>query len=228
MTPSFNFDDSKQTVEGRLTGLLNQDSPYLQQARDQGAVYASSRGLLNSSAGAKASQQAAIQAALPIAQQDAGAYNSFAQMSYGDTLQQGTMRLGNDLQKELNQQNQGFTQDNMRLDQSWRSGEAAQEREFQSGQADLDRQQQLTVQSNEIRSRLEELGMRFDNDVKLTDIQQQYNILNHGMNGISAILADPNMSNATKQQAIANQNSAINSQLQFVSRITGQNFPTYG
>ncbi|MET3998821.1 hypothetical protein [Marinobacterium sp. MBR-109] len=403
-TPAFNIDKQTQTVQGQMTGLLSSDNPYIKQAREQGQSYASSRGLLNSSMGAKAAQSAAIEAALPIAQADASTYNAFANMAYGDQLQRGLnqqiqgftqdnmrltdtieqnqmrlqnalgrgdMELANQLQSRLNQQMQGFEQDNMRLsdslqqgqmtlqdtiqrgqmglanqlqsqldaqqqgytqanmtlgdelqrkqmelqnalgqgdmvlanqlqreidaqqqlyqqenmqlsnqysqsdmrlqqqlnelqsqsdyarqlgqmdkaaeldrqmaslqqqyaqdnmqmDQQWRSGEAATERAFQSDQSALDRQQQMEMQSRELEAKLQELGMNFDNSLKLTDAQQQYNILNQGLQGISAILADPNMDNAAKQQAIANQNAAINSQLQFVAKITGQDTPTYG
>lgn len=58
-------------VSEQLTGLLSQSSPYMQAARTSGEQYANTRGLLNSSLGAEASQQAAIKAALPVAQQDA-------------------------------------------------------------------------------------------------------------------------------------------------------------
>ena len=59
-------------VAGRLQGLLASDSPYLAQARKSGERYANRRGLLNSSIAGQASEQEAIQAALPIAQADAG------------------------------------------------------------------------------------------------------------------------------------------------------------
>ena len=62
------------TVAGQLPGILSSGSPYMQAAELKGKQYASSRGLLNSSMGAEAAQKAAIEAALPIAQQDAQTY----------------------------------------------------------------------------------------------------------------------------------------------------------
>lgn len=59
-----------------LQGLLAGNSPYITQARTQATQMANSRGLLNSSIAAGNAQAAAIQAALPIASQD-------AQASYG-------------------------------------------------------------------------------------------------------------------------------------------------
>lgn len=63
-------------VENRLTGLLQQDNPYMQAARTSGLQTAQSRGLLNSSMAGEASQAAAIKAAMPIASQDASAFTS--------------------------------------------------------------------------------------------------------------------------------------------------------
>lgn len=60
-------------VEKRLQGLLDTDNPYIQQARTQAMEQANSRGLLNSSIAAGNAQRAAIEAAMPIAQQDAEA-----------------------------------------------------------------------------------------------------------------------------------------------------------
>lgn len=54
-----------------LNQLLNSDSLHMQQAKQQGLNTAASRGLINSSIAAGASQQAAINAAAPMAQQDA-------------------------------------------------------------------------------------------------------------------------------------------------------------
>lgn len=58
----------------QLEQLLSGDSAYMQDARRRGLEFAGSRGALNSSVAAGASQRAAIQAGAPIAQADAQAY----------------------------------------------------------------------------------------------------------------------------------------------------------
>lgn len=63
-----------ELVENRLSGLLNQSNPYIQNARRRGMETASRRGLGNSSISAGASERAAIESAMPIAQQDAQTY----------------------------------------------------------------------------------------------------------------------------------------------------------
>jgi len=62
------------TVQGQITGLLDKNNPYMQRARARGMSTANSRGLLNSTMAGQASEAAAIDAALPIASQDADSY----------------------------------------------------------------------------------------------------------------------------------------------------------
>lgn len=64
------------TVAGQLNTLLSSGSPYIERARYSAAETANSRGLLNSSMAAGAGEAAAIDAALPIASQDAGIFNT--------------------------------------------------------------------------------------------------------------------------------------------------------
>lgn len=66
----------EDTVAWQMNNLLDEQSPYITQAKQQGKELAASRGLLNSSMAAGSSQRAAIESALPIAQQDASTYFS--------------------------------------------------------------------------------------------------------------------------------------------------------
>ena len=61
---------TNETVAGQLNNLLAKDSTYIQSARNRGMETANARGLINSSLAAGTSERAAIDAALPIAQQD--------------------------------------------------------------------------------------------------------------------------------------------------------------
>lgn len=60
-----------QTVQGQTANIIAQDSPLMQLASTQGAQQAASRGLLNSSIGIGAAQDAVYKAATPIASADA-------------------------------------------------------------------------------------------------------------------------------------------------------------
>ena len=68
----------EQLTSRQLEGLLASDSPYMRQAVLSGQRTAAERGALSSSISAGASQSAAIQAAAPIAAQDAQAYQRIA------------------------------------------------------------------------------------------------------------------------------------------------------
>ncbi len=101
--------DSNSLVENRLTGLLNQDNPYMQAARDSGLATAQSRGLLNSSIAAGSSQQAAIKAALPIASQDATTYANAGMTNRDAVNQANQFNAGTFNQRSLT--NAGFVND---------------------------------------------------------------------------------------------------------------------
>jgi len=68
--------DTKALVQTQMDTLLSSNSPYLTAARQRAKEFGAKRGLLNSSMTAGAAESAAIQAALPIAKQDASTYFS--------------------------------------------------------------------------------------------------------------------------------------------------------
>ena len=63
-------------VEDRMKGLLASESPYLKAVRENAKQEMNSRGLLHSTMAGTAGEKAAIEAALPIAQQDADYYQT--------------------------------------------------------------------------------------------------------------------------------------------------------
>lgn len=71
---SMTVDPNTMTVAGQMSKLLDAGSPYITAAKSGAMETANDRGLLNSSIAAGAGESAAINAALPIAQSDAGTY----------------------------------------------------------------------------------------------------------------------------------------------------------
>jgi hypothetical protein len=67
-----NSNDSTNAAS-QLDAITNSNSPYIQQAEQQGLLSAASRGLENSSMGAGAAEGAAVAAAAPLAEQNAAA-----------------------------------------------------------------------------------------------------------------------------------------------------------
>lgn len=74
-------DPATETVAGQMRGLIQDNSPHMQMARTSAKQQMNSRGLLNSSLAVSASDAAAYQAALPIAQADASVYDTSAKQN---------------------------------------------------------------------------------------------------------------------------------------------------
>lgn len=81
------------TVSGQANNIIGQGGPLMQQAANTGNALAAQRGLLNSSMGIQAAQNAVLQNATQIAQGDVNALNSASQFnaqSKNQTLAQNT------------------------------------------------------------------------------------------------------------------------------------------
>ena len=81
------------TVSGQANNIIGQGGPLMQQAANTGNALAAQRGLLNSSMGIQAAQNAVLQNATQLAQGDANALNAanqFNAQSQNQTLAQNT------------------------------------------------------------------------------------------------------------------------------------------
>lgn len=96
-------DAGSTSVQDRLDAILASDSPLMQRARTTGLQTANRRGLLNSSIAAEAAQNAMIDAALPIASQDADISNQQLMQQRDIELQQWLQQSDADLRKALQQ-----------------------------------------------------------------------------------------------------------------------------
>ena len=90
--------DKGSTVEGRIGGLLSRTSDYMKRAETRAKQMMNRRGLLNSSMAVGASQAASIDAALPIAQQDAGTYANMQMANQQAENQAAQFNAGTDVQ----------------------------------------------------------------------------------------------------------------------------------
>jgi len=91
----------QEQVSFQLQQLLDNSSPYMENARRQGVEMAASRGNLNSSIAAGAAQRAAIEAGLPIAQLDAQGYRDAMSQNFQALSQLRQMRVAGDIQNWL-------------------------------------------------------------------------------------------------------------------------------
>lgn len=120
-----NFDGSN--VNDQLASTLNQGGLLMRMAQSKGQGAASARGLGNSTIGIDAAQRAMVDAALPIAQQN-------AQQTH---------------QRVMQDDDQSFTAGQSDLDRKQQVTILDKQQTWQGGQSELDRKQQLTMQGND-------------------------------------------------------------------------------
>ena len=154
------------TVEGRLNRLTEGGGRYIQQA-ERGAIRsAAGRGLINTSIAAGAGREAAIAAALPIAQQDASIYER-------ERLENQAVRnrfLENIQTTELNREMAGFQS---RLSR----GEQAQLTNLQMmrdrGLSELTREEQTLLTDLEMRRDAAQSGLSMTENEQLNTLQMR-------------------------------------------------------
>lgn len=87
-----------ETVAGQMQKILSENSPYMQSAKAEGIADANARGLLSSSLASGMSQKAAIDAAAPIAAQDASTHAASALSAQNATQQAEIMKFDGQVQ----------------------------------------------------------------------------------------------------------------------------------
>lgn len=139
-----------ELVRHQLNELTASDSRYIQQARDHAMSAASGRGMMLSSMAAGNAQRAAIDAALPIAQQDASTYlttsrDNMAAINADRLADQGMFGqlLGQEMGISANlaeaERGRGFTARENAANRSFQSSQSAAQRAFQASENRLGR-----------------------------------------------------------------------------------------
>lgn len=125
---------NNELVEQRLNGIIKSDSQYIRQARDKANSQASASGMMTSSMAGGNAQRAAIDAALPIASQDASTYGRTASENMAavnaDALADqalGGQLLGQEVGIRANL-------DEAERQRGWQSGERRDTQEYQTGE----------------------------------------------------------------------------------------------
>jgi hypothetical protein len=196
------------TTAGQLDTLLSKDNPYITRARAKAAEYANSRGLLNSSMGAQAGEAAAIDAALPIASQDANTYSTQRLANQGASNQFGMQASAGDIASRA----------------------AVQHAQLETGLIGTrtEAEKALAAQQGEIQTSLQNL--RGDQAKAVADIEANYKTLmqanasaattfNSVMENIGKIMDDPNTTAEQKQAAVDNQVKLLNASLSVMGSI---------
>lgn len=179
--PNFNsqVDAPMETIEGRITNLLNANSPVLQQAYNRVQQTFSDRGLLNSSMAQQAGMEAVISKAIEIAGPDAQTYfqnrtnnlnwqNRFAENEQNYNFDLNKMAVANTFAKD-----QASNAANLNLQSNYQ--QAIQNTQSQYQQQILALQQNPNMDTASKQMALEGLALNRDNSVRMmTAMFQQF------------------------------------------------------
>ncbi len=190
-----------QTVEGRINGIIGGNSGIIQQARAGALENMNSRGLVNSSIAQTASDAAAYQAAIPIAQADAATASKAA--GYNADIQN---------QFSTNALNRTASMDQAKL-----SADA------QKAVAQLNADTQKTITGLNNAEQLQAQQFSLANATLLNTNTQAAQAYNNAMAVISAIQNNAGMTADAKTQAIANVWKSVQMQTQTIGNIAGVN-----
>ena len=228
-------------VMSRVNEVMDDNSPLMQRAYQQGMQLANSRGLLNSGLAGELAQNAVIDAALPIGSQEAS-QNFTANQSYRDyaeandlqnislqnsNFQQGRgldfqrdeNQLSRDFQSRENQLNRDFESGENSASRFWQSSENQLGRDFTGSQADLDRLFQQSENELNRDLQLRDLGLRLANEDRAGTANQVYRGDVLYQDGLNAINANPNLSADDRATQITSLNDRYTGFMDLVEQI---------
>ena len=162
--------ETDSLVSGQLGKLLSKDSDYMTRARTRAAQASNDRGLLNSSLAASAGESAAIDAALPIAQDDArtfgtaqrdntAATNEFARDANAFQRQGALAKFGDTNSLYRQGLDLGMERDRLEADTSYRKDSLGLERDKLSADTTY-RTADLAARKDDLTLRREDMTMR--------------------------------------------------------------------
>ena len=206
----------------QLDAITNANSPYIQQAEQEGLLTAASRGLENSSIGAGSSEAAAVQAAAPLAEQNASAASS-------GVLQN----------SQLGTQANEFNASQQNANQQLQAQLATQQTQFNASQTqaaaatNTAAQNAMTQQTMQLNEEMNQQYLSGTQSQSLASIQGQYNELiatntsassmyTAMMNGISSTMANPSIAPSRVADTINADQSILESGLTVVDALNGQ------
>ena len=210
--------EPESTVEGRLTGLLSQDSDYMDRAGFRADQEMIKRGLLSSSMAVGATEAARIDAALPIAQSDAQKFyeqqranqeilNRAEQLTAGTELE--TQRFNIEGQTEADriraEKELQAGQFGAQMGQQTEQFNVQQINEANRIQAEAQNKANFEILSNDIKAQL--AGIDQEYAVQLQVIEAEFNLMQNMdsvmgtayqqlIEGISRITSNPDLTEA--------------------------------
>jgi len=218
------IDTAKQTVAGQLQSLLASDSPYLKQQEQKAVEKAGSRGLINSGLAVEFGRRAAIEGALPIAQQDAQMYNQFAKSKQDAEYNAQNVQVEAIVSGGLAEQNAAIKQKQQDIQNAFTSkmqGASDQsktwlqdlQQQHTTFESDLDRQHQAILQNQSI-SAEKAASIR----TQASSIMQNYQI------SVENLMTDPdflNLGETALQNTISQLQTLASNSINFIGASSG-------
>ncbi len=158
-----------ETVGGQINSLLDENSAYIQGNRDRAMRAANARGLVNSTMAASAGEEAALNAAMPIAQADAGVYGKAA--DYNTALQNQAGMFNADTYNKFASQRIGIDADmaaqRMQIDADLQGRKMGIDAEVANSQAERDSRMSIATMQKDadfIRAQMSDATSRYNTD----------------------------------------------------------------
>lgn len=200
------------TVEGRIDNIVNKNSPIMQRAATRAKQAANSRGLLNTSMAVEAGQAAVLDAAMPIASQDA--QTSFAAKQLNQNAGNRALELSGQTEAQSR-----LMKEKGEIDLQLQSADA------QTRERLLERQGQINTELQVLRGEQSQALAQLDNESRmlLQANQSAGGVFASTSEAISNILAQPDINAGTKQQLIQHQLSLLQNGLSVIGRMSNLN-----
>lgn len=233
-------------VSGQLERILSKDSPYLTQARTRATQLANRRGLLNSSIAASAGESAAIEAAMPIATQDATTYgnaqkynteatNTFARDANAFAAEGALAKFGGTLDAQARKDELGQQMTLADRDEAFRRDELgfrtdSTGRELDIREQDLAATQDFRDRELAAKTAMSEAELASKNAAADADRQAEVAaevaaIRKQAIDARARLEADPNMTTAAKREAILALGQQATADIQELVKLSGVDLP---
>ena len=214
------FDESKG-VAGRVNSITSSGSPLMETARTRAAQNTAKRGLMNSSIGTQAGEQAVIETATPIANADASLYQQQRLTNQTAANNAATVNANNNIQAATTgrQMDLSDTQQQRSLMEQARQFDGTRSENARQFDATTAQRMDLAKLDVDSRKELANIEAAFKNQIQNnTNISQAWGTLQEA---ISKIQNNPELDAATKTQLINNNLASFKSFSTFWGKATG-------
>lgn len=221
-------------VAFQMEQLLNQDSPYMQIAKQRAEERAQRYGLLGSSMSVGSAHRAAIESALPIAAQDAKTSAQFGLQRQAAENQIGQIEAETELGSALMKQRMAMESQQQQLDQAFKLASQGLDFETQTMVADIQGRWQMVTQDANLRleAALKEKLTNQQIDAETvasvrgaaSDLIQNYQI------SVEELLKDPDflqLGGDSIQNTLNNMLATTTASIQFMADSSGVNMDDY-